>query len=126
MDYYKKIGGINVLIEIITEIPNLIHLKEYLRLVNDKFIRRSLIKFGYQIINSSYITNIPIEKLLSDFENQLFTLTSQTRVQKFSNSAELLTNIFIELKEKSLSPTISGLASGFHDLDALIQGFQKI
>ena len=34
-------------------------------------------------------------------------------------------NIFLELKEKSINPTLSGLASGFSDLDSLIQGFQK-
>ena len=34
-------------------------------------------------------------------------------------------NIFYELKEKSLSPNLVGLSSGFHDLDLLTQGFQK-
>ena len=41
----KKIGGIKVLIELINQIPNLVYLEEYLRLVKDKFLRRSLIKF---------------------------------------------------------------------------------
>jgi replicative DNA helicase len=36
-----------------------------------------------------------------------------------------LNNIFFELKEKSLNPTLSGLPSGFYDLDSLTQGFQK-
>jgi replicative DNA helicase len=33
-------------IELISQIPNLVYLEEYLRLVKDKFIRRSLIKLG--------------------------------------------------------------------------------
>ena len=33
--------------------------------------------------------------------------------------------IFFDLKEKSLNPTFLGLASGFHELDSLTQGFQK-
>jgi replicative DNA helicase len=36
-----------------------------------------------------------------------------------------LNNIFFELKEKSLNPNLSGLSSGFYDLDSLTQGFQK-
>jgi hypothetical protein len=32
--------------------------------------------------------------------------------------AELLNKIFFELKEKSLDPTLSGLASGFYNLDS--------
>jgi replicative DNA helicase len=121
----KKIGGIKVLIELINQIPNLVYLEEYLRLVKDKFLRRSLIKLGYEAINSGYITNIPLENTLNDFENQLFSLTNQIKIQKFSTSAELLTNIFIDLKEKSMKPTLPGLSSGFYELDSLTQGFQK-
>ncbi len=47
----QKIGGMKVLLELITQIPNLIYLQEYIRLVKDKFLRRSVIKFGYKIIN---------------------------------------------------------------------------
>lgn len=121
----KKIGGIKVLIELINQIPNLVYLEEYLRLVKDKFLRRSLIKLGYEAINSGYITNIPLENMLNDFENQLFNLTNQIKIQKFSTSAELLNNIFIDLKEKSIKPTLPGLSSGFYELDSLTQGFQK-
>jgi replicative DNA helicase len=121
----KKIGGIKVLIELINQIPNLVYLEEYLRLVKDKFLRRSLIKLGYEAINSGYITNIPLENTLNDFENQLFNLTNQIKIQKFFTSAELLNNIFIDLKEKSMKPTLPGLSSGFYELDSLTQGFQK-
>jgi replicative DNA helicase len=78
----EKIGGIKVLIELISQIPNLVYFEEYLRLVKDKFLRRCLIKLGYKAINSGYITNIPLEKTLNDFENQLFNLTNQIKFQK--------------------------------------------
>ena len=121
----QKIGGIKVLIELINQIPNLVYLEEYLRLVKDKFLRRSLIKLGYEAINSGYITNIPLENILNDFENQLFNLTNEIKAQKLFSSVELLNNILLELKKKSLNPTLPGLASGFYDLDLLTQGFQK-
>jgi replicative DNA helicase len=121
----KKIGGIKVLIELINQIPNLVYLEEYLRLVKDKFLRRSLIKLGYEAINSGYITNIPLEKTLNDFENHLFNLTNQIKTQKVSTSAELLNTIFLDLKEKSMKPTLPGLSSGFYELDSFTQGFQK-
>jgi len=119
------IGGIKVLIELINQIPNLVYLEEYIRLVKDKFIRRSLIKLGYEAINSGYITNIPLENILNDFENQLFNLTNEIKAQKLFSSAELLNTILLELKKKSLTPTLPGLPSGFYDLDTLTQGFQK-
>jgi len=57
----EKIGGIKVLVELISEIPNLVYFDDYIRLIQDKFLRRSLIKLGYKIINSAYVTNIPLE-----------------------------------------------------------------
>jgi replicative DNA helicase len=121
----KKIGGIKVLIELVSQIPNLVYLEEYIRLIKDKYIRRSLIKIGYETVNSGYITNIPLENILNDLESKLFNLTSEIKTQKLASSAELLNNIFLELKSKSLDPKLSGVASGFDDLDSLTQGFQK-
>ena len=121
----ETIGGLKVVVDLITQVPNLIYLEEYIRLVKDKFIRRSLIKLGYETINSGHVTNIPLETILNDFENKLFNLTNEIKPQKVFSSAELLNDIFFELKEKSLNPTSSGLASGFYDLDSLTQGFQN-
>ena len=121
----QKVGGVKVLLELINQIPNLIYLEEYIRLVKEKFLRRSLIKLGYEIINSGYITNIPLENLLNNLENELFTLTNEIKTQKLSSSTELLNSLFYELKEKFLSPALPGLTSGFYNLDLLTQGFQK-
>jgi replicative DNA helicase len=121
----QKIGGVKVLIELLSQIPNIVYLEDYLRLLKDKYIRRSLIKLGYETINSSYITNISLESMLNDLETKLFNLTNKIKTQKLSSSAELVNNIFFELKNKSLNPKLSGLTSGFYDLDSLTQGFQK-
>lgn len=121
----EKIGGIKVLTELISQIPNLVYLEQYIILIKDKFLRRLLIKLGYEAINSGYVTNIPLETILNDFENKAFNLTNKIKTQKLFSSAELLSNIFFELKKKSLNNSLSGLASGFHDLDSLTQGFQK-
>jgi replicative DNA helicase len=121
----KKIGGVKVLIELINQVPNLIHLEEYLKLIKDKFLRRSLIKLGYRAINSGYITNFLLEDILSDFENELFSLTNELKPQKLSTSGDLIYSIFLQLKQKANEPKLPGLSSGFYGLDSLIQGFQK-
>ena len=120
-----KVGGIKVLIELISQVPNLVYLEEYIRLLRDKCLRRQLIKLGYEIVNSGYITNISLENIINDFENKLFNLVTEIKTQKLFSSAELLNSVFLELKKKSLSPTLAGLSAGFHDLDLLTQGFQK-
>ena len=121
----EQIGGIKVLIELISQIPNLTYLDEYLGLVKDKFLRRCLIKLGYETINSAYITNVSLEKILTECESKIFNLTTETKSQNLFSSSELLNTLFLELKEKSLNPQLLGLTSGFYELDSLTQGFQK-
>jgi replicative DNA helicase len=121
----NKVGGIQILIELISQIPNLIYFEEYIKLVKDKFFRRCLIKLGYEAINSGHITNTPLEDILIDFETKVFNLTTETKTQKLFSSAELLNEIFVDLKDKFLNKSFMGLKSGFHDLDAIVQGFQK-
>jgi replicative DNA helicase len=121
----SKIGGTKVLLEILNQIPNLVYLEEYIQLIKDKFLRRSLINLGYEAINSAYITNIPLEKILNDFERKSFNLTSELINEKILTTAELFSSVFLELKQKAMTPDLPGLTSGFYDLDTLTQGFQK-
>tara|TARA_B100000497_G_C7651790_1_gene392162 strand:+ start:117 stop:1484 length:1368 start_codon:yes stop_codon:yes gene_type:complete len=121
----EKIGGIKVLIELVNQVPNLVYLEDYIRLIQDKFIRRSLIKFGYEAINSGYITSLSLEDILNTLETQLFNLTNEVRSNQVSSSVDLFSNLFLELKQKSFQSTIAGLSSGFYDLDSFTQGFQK-
>ena len=121
----EKIGGTQVLNELVNDVPNLLYLEEYIKLINDKFLRRSLIKLGYEIINSAYVTNISLESILLSLETDVFNLTTELKTQKLTSSAELLSHVFLELKKKSINPTLAGISSGFFDLDSLTQGFQK-
>jgi replicative DNA helicase len=121
----QKIGGLKVLIELLSQNPNIVYLEDYIRLIKEKYIRRSLIKLGYETINSSYITNLSIENIINELENKLLQITNQIKTEKISSSAELVLSIFSELKQKSLNPKLSGVTSGFSDLDSLTQGFQK-
>lgn len=121
----KKIGGIKILLELTNQPSNIIYLEEYIRLVKEKFLRRSLIQLGYKIINAGYITNIPFEDLLNKMEIEIFNLTNQFKSQETVSSAKLLNDMFSELKEKFLNPKLPGLPSGFLTLDLLTQGFQK-
>jgi replicative DNA helicase len=121
----EKIGGVKVLIELVNQVPNLVYLEDYIRLVQDKFIRRSLIKFGYEAINSSYITNLSLNDILNTLEERLFNLTNEVQNVETLSSVDLFSNIFIELKQKSFQPALGGVSSGFYDLDSFTQGFQK-
>ena len=92
----EDVGGMEFLSDLMQNIPNLIYLEQYINIIQDKFLRRSIIKLGYEIINSAYITNIPSETILKNLEFHLFNLTNEIneiKTQKLSTSAELFSNI---------------------------------
>ena len=66
----EQVGGIESLCELINQVPNLVYLEEYIQLMQDKFLRRLLIKLGYKTINSGYVTNIPLENIFLELEKQ--------------------------------------------------------
>lgn len=121
----EKVGGTKVIIDLTNQIPTLFYFEDYVKLVSEKFLRRSLIKMSSRIIEASYIGNISIETLLKNMEGELIWLTNCRRPGSFSNNIDALQTIFCDLKEKFLDPKLSGLCSGFMHLDLITQGFQK-
>nr|YP_004376580.1 DNA replication helicase [Fistulifera solaris]BAK18946.1 DNA replication helicase [Fistulifera solaris] len=121
----EKTGGSKVLIDLVSQRPNVTHLREYINLVNDKFLRRSIIKIGYEIVNSSYTTSIPLTQILNELEEKIVDFKNQLLLSQSLDNVELLNSIFANLKSKSIEPSLAGLSSGFYDLDCMTQGFQK-
>lgn len=120
-----KIGGIKVLLDLGNQNLTFLYLNDYIRIVKEKFLKRCLIKFGYKVINAGYITNISFENSLTKIERELFSLTNEIRTNQVVNTAQVLNELFSELKNKILNPELPGLPSGFKQLDRLTQGFQK-
>ena len=121
----SKIGGIKVLLDLGNQSLTFLYLNEYIRIIKEKFLKRCLIKFGYKVINAGYLTNISFENSLAKIEKELFNLTNEVRINKTVNTAQVLNELFSELKNKILNPQLPGLPSGFTKLDELTQGFQK-
>ena len=121
----SKIGGIKVLLDLGNQVPTFSYLNDYIRIVKEKFLKRSLIKFGYRIINSGYMTNKSLEATITDIEEELFNLMNNPTKNQVKSTGDILNDVFDDLKEKFLNPKLPGLPSGFVKLDELTQGFQK-
>ena len=120
-----KVGGLKLIQELIEQSSDPEYLSEYLELIKDKFLRRSAIRLGYELINTGYMTNINIRKAMFTFEEKVQILKNQLNIDSTFNNALLLEKIFLELKKKSINPGLAGLPSGLSNLDSMTQGFQK-
>ena len=123
----NEVGGLQVISELLKEIPTLVYLMDYVRLVKQKYIRRCLIKIGLKTVDNGFVMNFSIYEQLLSLESEIQKLTKDLQVKKKDfNSAELLRFIIDDLWEKVRKPgQLSGTPSGFSALDSYTDGFQK-
>lgn len=121
----KKVGGIDRLILILSRFENLLHLDEYVRIINEKYLRRLIIELGKQIIAWGYLTSMNLDEILEKIENTIFQLNQQKTSDNLYSAAEIMDDIFVEIKEKIKKTENTSLKSNFPDLDSIIQGFEK-
>ena len=120
-----KIGGIQRISNIISGFENYSDLDNYIKQLNNKYLRRLIIDIGRQIVAWGYTTSEDLEVILEKIEQSVFSLNQQNLSQKIYSSAEIMDDIFSEMKSKIKKTISPGLISSFKDLDSIIQGFQK-
>lgn len=121
----EYIEDLSLIADFVNQVSAISFLEDYIALIYEKYLRRLLIDLGYGIIESGYSTEIPIEKIFYGIEQKLLILTEQKQKKVFSSSAEILTQVLGEIKQRLKTAELPGLASSFSDLDALTQGFHN-
>jgi len=122
-----EVGGLQVISELLKEIPTLVYLMDYIRLVKQKYIRRCIIKIGLKTIDNGFIMNFSVSEQLLGIDAEIRKLMTDLQLKKKDfSSAELLRFIIDDLWEKVKRPgQLSGIPSGFIGLDSYTDGFQK-
>lgn len=133
MDYIQchglvnDIGGLQVISELLKEIPTLVYLMDYIRLVKQKYIRRCIIKIGLKTVDNGFVMNFSVYEQLLGIDTEIRKLMTDLQLKKKDfSSAELLRFIIDDLWEKARRPgQLSGIPSGFIGLDSYTDGFQE-
>lgn len=121
----EEVGGIDYLAELVDAVPTSANLEFHARIVKEKAILRRLIEASTQIISEAYEARTPAEDLLDLAEGRIFRIGTDRRDAGFTRIKEMLwpTMERIETLHKS-GKSITGVPSGFVDLDELTSGFQ--
>ena len=91
---------LSIIADFLNQVIAVGYLEDYIALIYEKYLRRLLIDLGYEIIESGYLTEIPLEKILVEIEKKFLLLNNKKEKKLFSNSAEILTQVLAEIKEK--------------------------
>jgi replicative DNA helicase len=121
----EKIGGIDYIRLLLNKYENSLDLENYITQINDKYLRRLLIDLGKQIIKWGYTTSEKLEIILEKIEQILFTINQENYDKKIYSAAEIIDEVFSEIKTKIKKNESIGFETSFKDLDAILQGFQK-
>ena len=105
--------------------PTSVNIRSYAEIVRDKSVQRRLIKTCGEISQLCYDDNEETETILSETETRMFDILKTGTSSELSSIEDISIAVYERIQKSSLSKDhITGIASGFTDLDNMTTGFQ--
>jgi len=119
-------GGVEYLAELVDAVPTAANLEFHAKIVRDKAILRRLIETSTAVIAEAYDGGTLAGDLLDKAESRIFQISQERGDEGFTRLKEMLwpTMERIESLQRS-GKSITGVPSGFVDLDEMTSGFQR-
>ncbi|MGD1048771.1 MAG: replicative DNA helicase [Candidatus Krumholzibacteriaceae bacterium] len=118
------IGGITALTDLVDSTPSAANIEHYARIVLDKYILRQLIRASTDIAEDAYAASREADAILDAAEQKIFKISESRVTQGFVHIKDVLKERFEEIQHvHETRMSITGLASGFIDLDKYTAGF---
>ena len=122
----EPVGGLEYLATLPDKVPTTANVEKYIKIVEEKSILRSLIKTANELIEIGYDQNEEVEVLMDNAEKKIFDLMQRKSQKGYSSIRDILVDSFTELEQLyNQKQHITGVASGFIDLDNKTAGFHK-
>lgn len=119
-------GGVPYLDELVNAVPTAANLEFHARILRDKAIQRHLIEAATQIITATYDGKSTASELLDSAEGKIFTIGQQRREAGFIRLKEMLLPAVERIESlRGSDGALTGVPSGFLDLDEMTSGFQR-
>src|SRR5688572_17156834 len=125
MGKLDAVGGIAYLGELALRVPTTDNVVAYAEIVSDKAQARSLMTAASEITDKGYDHELEIKDYLDDAEAKIFAVTQRKDKTGPESIKGLIKKVFGSLDERFNSPDgITGVPTGFADLDAKTAGLQ--
>jgi len=121
----EEVGGPPYIAALVDVVPTAANVEFHARIVHEKAIARRLLNASIQITTRCYADVEEVDRLLEDAERLIFEI-SETRVREgFSPLKEVIKESFKTIEGLyDKKGFITGIPTGFIDLDRLTSGFQ--
>ena len=123
--HLDDVGGIAYIADLSSVVPTSANMEHYARIVSEKSILRRLITSCTHIVGEAYDSHDDVQGLLDRAEGDLFRIADQRQTNPVVPISELVDESVARFEKEIFSDSpITGLATGFDDLDKLTHGFQ--
>ncbi|HHT49051.1 MAG TPA: replicative DNA helicase [Firmicutes bacterium] len=121
----EKIGGITYLTELAGSVPTAAHVEFYARIVEEKSLLRQLIRAATEIVTLGYDSQDEVNNIIDQAEHLIFSIANRRAGRTVVNLKNILIETFEQIEKLYESRgAVTGVPTGFNDLDRLTAGFQ--
>jgi replicative DNA helicase len=123
----ENMGGIATITNLTFGLPHFSNIETYARVVKGKAITRNLIKVCNQITSEALAEEEDPEIILDHAEQAIFALADERARQGFAHVKPIAEGVLHKVQEfaKRESHALTGLATGYRDLDSMTSGLQR-
>lgn len=122
----SQVGGVEYITDIINTVPSAVNIDEYIKIVEEKAIRRRLIDTSAEIATEGYNSQNDISEILDTAEKKILNVVKSKKGTEFKSIQEVLYKAQNDLEKLAQTKgEITGLATGFYDLDKITSGFHE-
>ena len=120
------IGGIPYLTSLASGVPIASNVRYYAEIVERKSILRKLIKASQEIIHLGYSSDVEVSEVIEQAQKNIYDISQDRSGRGFVLMKDVLSDTFDKIEQLYESKTqITGMTTGFIDLDKKLDGFHK-
>ena len=121
-----RAGGIEYVSTLIDVVPTAANVEYHARIVRDKAVLRRLVEAATGIIQDVYEGHTAAGEVLDNAEHRVFQVAQFRRAEEFTRIKELIWPTMERIEQlQAGAGSVTGVPSGFTDLDRLTAGFQR-
>lgn len=120
------VGGITYITNLVSAVPTTANIKHYANIVEEKATLRKLIKSSMETMDKCYTGGEEVPVILDFAEKSIFDISQKTMTNDFEPMSKILEKGFDEIERLYKNKgAITGVPTGFTELDSKTSGFQR-
>ena len=122
----EEAGGVSYLSEVAGSVPTAANIGYYSRVVEEKSLLRRLIRTATDIVSNAFESEDEVEDALNEAEKEILEVSNRRDSGAFKAVKDVLIEVYDNIEQMHHNQgDITGIPSGFRDLDRLTSGFQR-